>query len=510
MSSTLKNELGLGEPVPADGANGFREAFQAELDGINEHLRFTAAYAAPPAHEQAAAKRDTVCSAYQAALAQIDADNPVGDAGATDKVLSAALGLRASIETLKTTAEARFNDWSAAEAEFDEISDQVRAMVESGHEKGAALQEICDKISQTTKERRYDVALQALEQLRPKFASLQEEFEREKEAQEQTELNEGALEPDVAAASGGDSPPTEVMSAKDDGVAESLEADELTSEVRSLDRNEGTHQAGVIYFATDSEDLGADDHRVLDSIKAFYGNVLAGLHTVAFSVDGFADDRGDAGYNQKLSERRAEAVASQLTSALSGHDGYEIETKGWGEEPAGSNDTPEQRALGRRADIVVKVTTYDPEGERQEAAKDLPGMIDQAIPLLEGTSSEWDARTVRLMEKLRQPGIDDAYLDQGDVRKYVLQEMFHEGIQPDDLASHALTEALNQVRYANGDPQKFVEGMRHLSEGIFQGIEETNRLYKINGEEYMSAQVLFNWAMERQQDSGSILSAHQR
>jgi outer membrane protein OmpA-like peptidoglycan-associated protein len=71
------------------------------------------------------------------------------------------------------------------------------------------------------------------------------------------------------------------------------------------------------------------------------------------AVVGHADSRGEAAYNQDLSERRANAVKSYLESK--GIIGSLINTSGDGEySPLSSNDTKEGRAQNRRVDIVVR------------------------------------------------------------------------------------------------------------------------------------------------------------
>ena len=70
-------------------------------------------------------------------------------------------------------------------------------------------------------------------------------------------------------------------------------------------------------------------------------------------VEGNTDSVGSDAYNQKLSERRADAVKDVLVK--SDIDGSRITTVGYGESrPVASNDTEEGRAKNRRVSIVVK------------------------------------------------------------------------------------------------------------------------------------------------------------
>ena len=68
-------------------------------------------------------------------------------------------------------------------------------------------------------------------------------------------------------------------------------------------------------------------------------------------VEGHTDSIGSEAYNQKLSERRANAVADYMESQ--GIDSSRITTKGWGKtKPIASNKTKEGRAQNRRVEIT--------------------------------------------------------------------------------------------------------------------------------------------------------------
>ena len=68
-------------------------------------------------------------------------------------------------------------------------------------------------------------------------------------------------------------------------------------------------------------------------------------------IEGHTDDRGDAGANQALSEKRALAVAKALVAK--GVDCKRLLPVGFGaNKPIRPNDTPEGRAQNRRMDFV--------------------------------------------------------------------------------------------------------------------------------------------------------------
>jgi outer membrane protein OmpA-like peptidoglycan-associated protein len=72
-------------------------------------------------------------------------------------------------------------------------------------------------------------------------------------------------------------------------------------------------------------------------------------------VTGHTDNTGDAGYNQRLSERRAGSVSNILIS--NGVASSRIVATGAGEaRPVASNLTPDGRALNRRVDVVIVPT----------------------------------------------------------------------------------------------------------------------------------------------------------
>lgn len=72
-------------------------------------------------------------------------------------------------------------------------------------------------------------------------------------------------------------------------------------------------------------------------------------------IAGHTDSAGDAGYNQFLSQRRAEAVAGRLTNAL-GIGADRVSAVGYGEaEPIASNDTAAGRAENRRVEARIQV-----------------------------------------------------------------------------------------------------------------------------------------------------------
>ncbi len=103
-----------------------------------------------------------------------------------------------------------------------------------------------------------------------------------------------------------------------------------------------------ILFATDSAtlrpDLTRDIRTVASSLQSYPDSTV--------QVVGHTDNTGDAGYNQSLSLRRAQAVTAVLASE--GVNTLRMQAIGRGEDaPVATNLTPEGRQLNRRVEIVI-------------------------------------------------------------------------------------------------------------------------------------------------------------
>jgi outer membrane protein OmpA-like peptidoglycan-associated protein len=71
------------------------------------------------------------------------------------------------------------------------------------------------------------------------------------------------------------------------------------------------------------------------------------------SVQGHTDSIGSAAYNNRLSNRRADSVASYLENL--GVRSARVETIGYGEsQPRATNSTAEGRQLNRRVEIKIR------------------------------------------------------------------------------------------------------------------------------------------------------------
>jgi outer membrane protein OmpA-like peptidoglycan-associated protein len=103
-----------------------------------------------------------------------------------------------------------------------------------------------------------------------------------------------------------------------------------------------------ITFATDQSTIQPRFQPTLDQVAA----TLAEYPRTMIDVLGHTDSDGAEGYNQALSERRAQSVASFLTGR--GVATVRIATIGYGEtRPIATNETAEGKAQNRRVEIKV-------------------------------------------------------------------------------------------------------------------------------------------------------------
>ncbi|MCR9387045.1 OmpA family protein [Vibrio metoecus] len=106
-------------------------------------------------------------------------------------------------------------------------------------------------------------------------------------------------------------------------------------------------------FATASAELKPATVKKLDKIVGY----LNQYPQAKVEVVGHTDSTGSDAYNQKLSERRAQAVAKALEAQ--GIDASRISAKGLGESsPIASNTTAEGREKNRRVELVIPEFQY--------------------------------------------------------------------------------------------------------------------------------------------------------
>ncbi|MCD4689452.1 MAG: OmpA family protein [Desulfuromonadaceae bacterium] len=104
-----------------------------------------------------------------------------------------------------------------------------------------------------------------------------------------------------------------------------------------------------INFDSDSAVIKPSFKGELDKAAAF---VRANANAPFILLAGHTDSQGSAAYNQKLSERRAEAVRQALIDQY-GLDGNKLKSRGLGEiQPKADNQTADGRYQNRRVELV--------------------------------------------------------------------------------------------------------------------------------------------------------------
>mgnify|MGYP001262048571 CR=1 FL=1 len=103
-----------------------------------------------------------------------------------------------------------------------------------------------------------------------------------------------------------------------------------------------------ILFKFDSDEMIGNYHEVLEELALF---LKSGFRELV--IEGHTDSIGSIPYNQKLSERRAEAIKRYLTTRF-GIDGRKIKTIGYGElRPIADNGNYQGRQLNRRVEFEI-------------------------------------------------------------------------------------------------------------------------------------------------------------
>ncbi|MCA9753145.1 MAG: OmpA family protein [Gemmatimonadetes bacterium] len=121
----------------------------------------------------------------------------------------------------------------------------------------------------------------------------------------------------------------------------------------------GMFRTNLILFETSRATLLPRSRDVIDTI----GRVLAEFPATIVSIEGHADPRGAADFNQRLSERRAQAVSDYLVEHCAIDPGR-LRVRGFGESvPIATGTSATELALNRRVEFRV----LNPEALRTES-----------------------------------------------------------------------------------------------------------------------------------------------
>ena len=120
------------------------------------------------------------------------------------------------------------------------------------------------------------------------------------------------------------------------------------ADVRNTDRGVVINLPDVL-FQFDSAKVTPDARRVARDVA----NAIKGVPGRHIAIEGHTDAIGTIEYNQKLSEARARAVASELVT--DGVARSRITARGYGESrPIASNKTESGRQRNRRVEVVIE------------------------------------------------------------------------------------------------------------------------------------------------------------
>ncbi len=110
----------------------------------------------------------------------------------------------------------------------------------------------------------------------------------------------------------------------------------------------GTIGVISVYFDVDKADLKPESKPALDNIEG----LLRAYPAMVIEVRGHTDSTGNSDYNLRLSERRANAVRSELIRR--GIQPDRIRATGFGDtQPIADNRTPDGRAQNRRTEFLI-------------------------------------------------------------------------------------------------------------------------------------------------------------
>ncbi len=123
---------------------------------------------------------------------------------------------------------------------------------------------------------------------------------------------------------------------------------------------------GDVLFDVNSAELKPSGRREIQKLADFL-NRHQGRQVM---IEGYTDSTGSAEHNQRLSERRAQAVERELIRM--GVDPRRLVTRGYGQDfPVASNDSSSGRAMNRRVEVTI-ADDNRPVGPRSEQREGRP------------------------------------------------------------------------------------------------------------------------------------------
>lgn len=133
-----------------------------------------------------------------------------------------------------------------------------------------------------------------------------------------------------------------------DGICDDKDACPGTPKGIAVDERGCWAMSDALLFDFDKYVIKKEFYPMLDETKKIFDD----YPTMRVQIDGHTDSVGTDAYNQKLSERRANAVMKYLVTKV-GIDPSRLKAVGFGEsKPAYPNDTAEDRAKNRRVEFT--------------------------------------------------------------------------------------------------------------------------------------------------------------
>ncbi|AKX60323.1 porin [Thiopseudomonas alkaliphila] len=150
--------------------------------------------------------------------------------------------------------------------------------------------------------------------------------------------------------------PVACIDSDNDGVCDDVDLCPDTPEGTQVDANgcpiepEKVRVELDVKFDFDKDQVKRDSYSDIQNLADF----MKQFPQTATTVEGHTDSVGSEAYNQKLSERRANAVRNVLVNEL-GVEGNRVDSVGYGESrPVADNATREGRAINRRVEAEVE------------------------------------------------------------------------------------------------------------------------------------------------------------
>lgn len=139
-----------------------------------------------------------------------------------------------------------------------------------------------------------------------------------------------------------------VIGRRMDKQAEELEKSMENANVERVGEAIRVNFDSGILFAVNSAELSPNAKRDIDKLA----KTLKDYEGTNVIIEGHTDNTGSYELNQKLSEKRAAAVAAYAKSL--GIDGSRFQSKGYSyDQPIADNSTAEGRAQNRRVEIII-------------------------------------------------------------------------------------------------------------------------------------------------------------